>query len=97
MARAETRRFRKEAQEYNLPSPKGIALIGIPGTGKSLTAKAIGSIWRLPLLRLDTGSLFGGIVGESEERTRNALSVVNTIAPCVLWIDEMKRHFKGRS
>jgi SpoVK/Ycf46/Vps4 family AAA+-type ATPase len=78
-----------------LPAPKGLALIGIPGTGKSLTAKAIGSIWRLPLLRLDTGSLFGGFVGESEERTRRALEVANTIAPCILWIDEIEKAFAG--
>jgi SpoVK/Ycf46/Vps4 family AAA+-type ATPase len=85
--------FSEEARKYKLPSPKGVAFIGIPGTGKSLTAKAIGSIWRLPLLRMDVGALFGGLVGESEERTRKALSVANTISPCILWIDEMEKAF----
>ena len=83
--------FTNKAREYGLPSPKGIALIGIPGTGKSLTAKMIGGLWRLPLLRLDVGSLFGSLVGESEERTRRALRLAETIAPCILWIDEMEK------
>lgn len=85
--------FSEEARNYQLPPPKGLALIGIPGTGKSLTAKAIGAIWRLPLLKMDTGALFGGIIGESEERTRRALSVAETVAPCVLWIDELEKAF----
>jgi SpoVK/Ycf46/Vps4 family AAA+-type ATPase len=71
--------------------PKGIALLGIPGTGKSLTAKMIGGLWHLPLLRLDVGALFGSLIGESEERTRRALHLAETIAPCVLWIDEMEK------
>jgi AAA+ superfamily predicted ATPase len=83
--------FTQKAREYGLPAPKGIALIGIPGTGKSLTAKMIGGLWRLPLLRLDVGSLFGSLVGESEERTRRALRLAETIAPCILWIDEMEK------
>ncbi|MBI4928994.1 MAG: AAA family ATPase, partial [Anaerolineae bacterium] len=83
--------FTKRAREYGLPAPKGIALIGIPGTGKSLTAKMISGLWRLPLLRLDVGALFGSLVGESEERTRRALRLAETIAPCVLWIDEMEK------
>lgn len=85
--------FSEEARNYQLPPPKGVALIGIPGTGKSLTAKAIGAIWRLPLLKMDTGALFGGIIGESEERTRRALSVAETVAPCILWIDELEKAF----
>jgi AAA+ superfamily predicted ATPase len=83
--------FTQEARDYGLPAPKGIALIGIPGTGKSLTAKMIGGLWRLPLLRLDIGSLFGSLVGESEERTRLALKLAETVAPCVVWIDEMEK------
>jgi AAA+ superfamily predicted ATPase len=89
--RMRERAFTLEAQEYGLPTPKGIALIGIPGTGKSLTAKMIAGLWHLPLLRLDVGSLFGSLVGESEERTRRVLSLVQTIAPCILWIDEMEK------
>lgn len=87
------RAFSHEAREYGLPSPKGIALIGIPGTGKSLTAKMIAGMWRLPLLRLDVGALFGSLVGESEERTRKALALAETISPCILWIDEMEKAF----
>lgn len=85
------RAFTQEAREYGLPAPKGIALIGIPGTGKSLTAKMIGGLWRLPLLRLDVGSLFGSLVGESEERVRRALRLAETVAPCVVWIDEIEK------
>jgi len=87
------RAFSREARDYGLPSPKGIALIGIPGTGKSLTAKMIAGMWRLPLLRLDVGALFGSLVGESEERTRRALALAETISPCILWIDEMEKAF----
>lgn len=87
------RAFTREARDYGLPSPKGIALIGIPGTGKSLTAKMIAGLWRLPLLRLDVGALFGSYVGESEERTRRALRLAEAISPCVLWIDEIEKAF----
>jgi AAA+ superfamily predicted ATPase len=83
--------FTQEAREYGLPAPKGIALIGIPGTGKSLTAKMIGGLWRMPLLRLDAGALFGSLVGESEERARRALQLAETVAPCILWIDEIEK------
>ncbi len=83
--------FSQKAREYGLPAPKGIGLIGIPGTGKSLTAKMIGGLWRLPLLRLDIGALFGSLVGESEERTRQALRLAETVAPAVVWIDEMEK------
>jgi len=91
--RLRERAFTGEAREYGLPSPKGIALIGIPGTGKSLTAKMIADLWHLPLLRLDVGALFGSLVGESEERTRKALSLAETIAPCILWVDEIEKAF----
>jgi AAA+ superfamily predicted ATPase len=87
------RAFGSEAADYGLPAPKGLALIGIPGTGKSLTAKMIGGLWRLPLLRLDVGALFGSLVGESEERVRRALRLAETVAPCVLWIDELEKGF----
>lgn len=91
--RLRERGFTEEARSYGLPVPKGIALIGIPGTGKSLTAKMIADLWHLPLLRLDAGALFGSLVGESEERTRRALTIAETIAPCILWIDEMEKAF----
>ena len=83
--------FTEEARAYGLPSPKGIALIGIPGSGKSLSAKMVASLWRLPLIRLDVGALFGGLVGESESNTRRALQLVEAVAPCVLWIDELEK------
>lgn len=79
------------AREYGLDNPKGVALIGIPGTGKSLAAKMISSLWNLNLLQLEVGSLFGSYVGESEARTRLALKIAEAIAPCVLWIDELEK------
>ena len=85
------RAFTQEARDYGLPAPKGILMMGIPGTGKSLTAKMIGGLWRLPLLRLDVGALFGSLVGESEERARRALRLAETVAPCILWIDELEK------
>ena len=91
--RLRQRAFTQEAKDFMLPAPKGIALIGIPGTGKSLTAKIIGSYWQMPVLRLDAGSLFGSLVGESEERTRKALQLAETVAPCVLWVDEIEKAF----
>ena len=87
------RAFGDEASAYGLPPPKGLALIGIPGTGKSLTAKMIGGLWHVPLLRLDVGALFGSLVGESEERIRHALRLAETVAPCVMWIDEIEKAF----
>jgi len=89
--RTRERAFSAEARDYGLPEPKGITLIGIPGTGKSLTAKMIAGLWKLPLVRLDLGALFGGLVGQSEENTRRALSLAEIIAPCILWIDEIEK------
>lgn len=80
-----------QARAYGLPEPKGLALIGIPGTGKSLTAKMIAALWHLPLVRMDVGALFGGLVGQSEANTRRALTLVETVAPCILWIDEVEK------
>lgn len=85
--------FTEEARRYGIPNPKGVLLVGIQGTGKSLSAKTIASEWRLPLLRLDTGRLFGGIVGESESRVRQMIQLAEAIAPCVLWIDEIDKAF----
>lgn len=89
--RTRERAFTQEARDYGLPEPKGIALIGIPGTGKSLTAKMISGLWRVPLIRLDVGALFGGLVGQSEENTRRALALAETVSPCLLWIDEIEK------
>jgi SpoVK/Ycf46/Vps4 family AAA+-type ATPase len=85
--------FGIQAYNYGLPTPRGLLLIGIQGTGKSLTAKAIANDWKLPLLKLDVGKLFGGIVGESESRLRQMINVSETISPCILWIDEIDKAF----
>ena len=85
--------FSIQASHYGLPTPRGLLLIGIQGTGKSLTAKAIANYWQLPLLKLDVGKLFGGIVGESESRLRQMIEVSETLAPCILWIDEIDKAF----
>ena len=87
--------FSEQARQYGLPYPRGLLLAGIQGTGKSLTAKAIAHHWHLPLLRLDVGRLFGGLVGESESRTRQMISIAEALAPCVLWIDEIDKGFAG--
>lgn len=87
--------FSDRARQYGLPHPKGLMLVGIQGTGKSLTAKAIAHHWHLPLLRLDVGRLFGGLVGESESRTRQMIQLAEALAPCVLWIDEIDKAFAG--
>jgi AAA+ superfamily predicted ATPase len=85
--------FTDAAKDYGLPSPKGILLAGIQGTGKSLAAKCVASEWKLPLLRLDVGRCFGGIVGESESRIRQVIKLAEAIAPCVLFIDEFEKSF----
>jgi SpoVK/Ycf46/Vps4 family AAA+-type ATPase len=85
--------FSIQAANYGLPTPRGLLLIGIQGTGKSLTAKAIATDWQLPLLKLDVGKLFGGIVGESELRLRQMINLAETISPCILWIDEIDKAF----
>ena len=87
--------FSIQASNYGLPTPRGLLLIGIQGTGKSLTAKAIANDWQLPLLKLDVGKLFGGIVGESESRLRQMITVAETISPCILWIDEIDKAFSN--
>ena len=87
--------FGLKASNYGLPTPRGLLLVGIQGTGKSLMAKAIASEWQLPLLKLDVGKLFGGIVGESESRLRQMIDVAETLAPCILWIDEIDKAFSN--
>ncbi|MBN2735382.1 MAG: AAA family ATPase [Spirochaetales bacterium] len=87
--------FSKEAREFGLPQPKGVLMIGIPGCGKSLTAKAISSLWQLPLLRLDVGKVFSSLVGSSEENVRKAIMTAESIAPSILWLDELEKGFSG--
>lgn len=87
--------FTSEARAYGLPYPKGILLVGIQGTGKSLSAKATASMWQLPLLRLDVGRLMGGLVGESEAKTREMIHIAEAMAPCVLFVDELDKGLAG--
>ncbi len=87
--------FSASAKAYGLPAPKGLLIVGIPGTGKSLTAKATAGAFGLPLLRLDMGRVFGGIVGQSEANLRSVIQTAEAIAPCVLWIDEIEKGFSG--
>jgi SpoVK/Ycf46/Vps4 family AAA+-type ATPase len=87
--------FSARARDFGLPLPKGILLIGVPGTGKSLTAKAVGRLWEMPLLRLDVGKIFAGLVGSSEENIRQVIHTAEAIAPAVLWIDEIEKGFSG--
>ena len=85
----------EKAKLYNLPAPKGVLITGVPGCGKSLTAKAMSSIWGLPLLKLDMGKIFGGLVGSSEENMRKAIKTAEAIAPSILWVDEIEKGFSG--
>jgi len=87
--------FSEKARAFGLPAPKGILLLGVQGCGKSLSAKAIASLWKLPLLRMDVGKIFGGIVGQSEENIRKAIRVAESTAPNVVWIDELEKGFAG--
>ena len=89
------RAFTKEAEEYGLPSPKGILIVGVPGSGKSLSAKAFGTALGVPTLRLDIGSLFNSLVGESESRTRDALKLADAMSPCIVWCDEIDKSLAG--
>ncbi len=85
------------AAKYSLPAPKGVLITGVPGCGKSLTAKAISAMWKLPLLHMDVGKIFSGIVGSSEENMRNAIKTAEAAAPSILWIDEIEKGFSGVS
>lgn len=85
--------FSDDAKDFGLQPPKGVLLVGIPGCGKSLTAKCIASSWNMPLLKLDIGKIFGKYIGESEANIRQALKTAEAIAPCVLWIDEIEKGF----
>lgn len=87
--------FTPKAREFGLPEPRGILLLGIPGCGKSLTAKAISSMWQLPLLKLDVGKVFSSFVGSSEENVRRAIQTAESIAPSILWLDEIEKGFSG--
>jgi SpoVK/Ycf46/Vps4 family AAA+-type ATPase len=87
--------WREEAKQFGLPAPKGVLVTGVPGCGKSLTAKGMAASWELPLLRLDIGKIFSGLVGSSEQNMRQAIRTSEALAPCVLWIDEIEKGFSG--
>ena len=85
----------RAAQQFGVDAPKGVLIAGMPGCGKSLNAKAAAKLFEVPLLRMDMGRLLGKYVGESEANMRKALTLADSIAPCVLWIDEMEKAFAG--
>jgi SpoVK/Ycf46/Vps4 family AAA+-type ATPase len=87
--------FTEKAHSFGLPAPRGILLLGVQGCGKSLTAKAVAHLWRLPLLRLDVGRIFAGLVGSSEENMRRAIHMAETVSPSVLWLDEIEKGLAG--
>ncbi|MBL4796922.1 MAG: AAA family ATPase [Oleispira sp.] len=87
--------FTEDARKFGLETPRGILLLGLPGTGKSLAAKAVANAWQLPLLRLDMGKIYGGIVGQSEANIRSALQTAEALAPSILWVDEIEKGLSG--
>lgn len=87
-----TKKFR---EYFNLKPPKGVCLVGPPGNGKSVLAKYIGYKWQLPLIRLDMGAVYGHLLGESENRLREALQIAEANAPCILWLDEIEKALGG--
>ncbi|MFO0872451.1 MAG: AAA family ATPase [Phycisphaerales bacterium] len=89
--------FTERARQFGLPAPKGVLLVGVQGCGKSLCAKAVSREWNMPLLRFDVGRVFSSLVGSSEENIRRAIAVAESIAPTVLWIDEIDKAFAGTS
>jgi hypothetical protein len=84
------------AKKFGLPEPKGVLLLGIPGTGKSLTAKVVAKKWGVPLLRFDVGKVFGSLVGQSESQMRSALESAEACSPCVLWLDEIEKGLSSK-
>jgi AAA+ superfamily predicted ATPase len=87
--------FTERAAQFGLPPPRGVLLLGVQGCGKSLCAKAVSSLWKLPLLRFDVGRMFGSLVGSSEENIRRAIQTAESVAPAILWVDEIDKAFAG--
>jgi len=87
--------FSSDARAFGLPAPRGILMLGVQGCGKSLCAKAVSNQWQLPLLRFDMGRMFGSLVGSSEENVRRAIAVAESVAPAILWVDEIDKAFAG--
>ena len=94
-SKAQVFRRLDEAKKFGVDTPKGVLLVGMPGCGKSLAAKASARLFNVPLLRLDIGRLLGKYVGESEHNMRVALKTAESISPCILWIDEIEKAFAG--
>lgn len=95
--RQRNKAFERKAKSFGLKEPKGILLLGVPGCGKSLTAKCVATEWKQPLLRLDIGKVFQAEVGSSENNIRMAIATAEAVAPCVLWIDEIEKGLQGSS
>jgi len=93
--RARASAFSGAARFAGLPQPKGVLLAGVPGCGKSLSARALAGAWGVPLLRLDIGRIFGSLVGASEANMRRAIQTAEAVSPCILWIDEIEKGFAG--
>jgi len=89
--------FSDKAEAFGLPAPRGVLLLGVQGCGKSLCAKAVSNLWSLPLLRFDMGRMFSSLVGSSEENVRRAIRIAESIAPCVMWVDEIDKAFGALS
>jgi SpoVK/Ycf46/Vps4 family AAA+-type ATPase len=87
--------FTDAAKEFGLPDPKGLLVLGIPGTGKSLVCKAVAGLWKVPLIRSDVGRIMSGLVGSSEDNMRKALRTAESISPCIMWIDEIEKGLSG--
>jgi len=87
--------FMDRATAFGLPAPRGVMLLGVQGCGKSLCAKAVSSLWKMPLLRFDVGQVFSGLVGSSEDNMRRAIKTAESVAPAILWVDEVDKAFKG--
>ncbi|MDO4701947.1 MAG: AAA family ATPase [Erysipelotrichaceae bacterium] len=86
---------RDELRKKGLQPPRGILLVGVPGCGKSISAKAISSSWKLPLYRLDFATVQGSYVGQSEQQLKDALTTAENVSPCILWIDEIEKGLSG--
>ena len=89
--------FTDAARAFGIPYPKGVLLLGVQGCGKSLVAKAISAAYSLPMLKMDVGRVFGSLVGQSEDNMRRAIRIAESLAPCILWIDELEKGFAGMS
>lgn len=97
MKRAKVFKMPEKAADFGLPIPKGVLMLGPPGTGKSLGARVVANTFRLPLIRVDMGAIFGGIVGQSEANARAVIRFLEAVSPCVGWLDEIEKGFAGSS